>query len=240
MRRALNDLHRGIVHEHIFQFDIGILRGELAADLAPQPGGGNHIGFIHQRQFFAASPGQPESQVQDTLDLLARIDTGIVRRIAVFAASLRTAEIHAAGQLTHANEIGPLDNFGLERRTPGQRIEHRQRTKVRKKSERLAHTEQSLFGTHLRRRIVIVFGIADGTEQDHIRRFAHGVRFGRIRVARRVDRTSADQRLAVFELMAVLSSDAVEHLHRLAHDLGADAVSRQKSNLQFHLLNDFK
>lgn len=59
-------------------------------------------------------------------------------------------------------------------------------------------------------------------------------------VARRVDRTSADQRLAVFELMAVLGSDAVEHLHRLAHDLGADAVSRQKSNLQFHLLNDFK
>ena len=173
--------------------------------------------------------------MQDTLDLLARIDTGIVRRIAVFAASLRTAEIHAAGQLTHANEIGPLDNFGLERRTPGQRIEHRQRTKVRKKSERLAHTEQSLFGTHLRRRIVIVFGIADGTEQDHIRRFAHGVRFGRIRVARRIDRAGADQRFLILENMSVLRGHPVQDLHRLAHDLGTDTVPGQKCNLQFHI-----
>ena len=173
--------------------------------------------------------------MQDAFHLFAGINAGIVGRIAILATALRTTEIHTAGQFAHAQKIGAFDDLGFQRGTIGQRIEHGQRTQVGIQAERLAHPEQPLFRTHLGRRIVIVLRIADRPEQHHIGSLANGVRFGRIRVARRIDRAGADQRFLILENMSVLRGHPVQDLHRLAHDLGTDTVSGQKCNLQFHI-----
>ena len=184
----------------------------------------------------AALAGQAERQVQDAFHLFAGINAGIVGRIAILATALRTTEIHTAGQFAHAQKIGAFDDLGFQRGTIGQRIEHGQRTQVGIQAERLAHPEQPLFRTHLGRRIVIVLRIADRPEQHHIGSLANGVRFGRIRIAGRVDRASAYERLLVVERVFVLCGNAVQNLYRFAHDFRADAVPGQKSNFQFHHL----
>ena len=173
--------------------------------------------------------------MQDAFHLRTRVDTSVVGRVSILAASLRTAEVHASRQFAHAEEIGALHDLRLERRAVGQRVEYRQRTQVGVKSQRLAHPEQSLFGAYFRRRVVVVLGVADGTEEHGVRRLAYFVRLGGVGIARDIDGTGAYQRLFIGERMTVLGGYGVERLHRFAHDLGADAVSRQTRDFQIHI-----
>ena len=235
MGRPLDDLHRRIVDEHELELHIGISRRHFARDLTPQPRGGDHVGLVDDGQMFAPLAGQFEGQTQNPLDLLARVNASIVSGVPVLAASLRTAEVHASGQLAHAQEIGSAHDLGLQRRAAGQRVEHGQRAQVGVQSERLAHPEQSLLGPHLGRRVVVVLRVADRAEQHGVGTQTDGVRLGRIRVARRIDRAGADQRFLILENMSVLRGHPVQDLHRLAHDLGTDTVPGQKCNLQFHI-----
>ena len=75
--------------------------------LAPQYGGGEHVGLVDGGHFAAAHPGRFERYLGDALDLEAMVDLGVERLLGgTFPfAPLGLAEVDAAGQLAHAGDV---------------------------------------------------------------------------------------------------------------------------------------
>ena len=163
--------------------------------------------------------------MQDPFDLRDRVGAGVEGARALLVAALRTAEVDAAGQFAHADEIRAADHLLLERRTVGQRVEQRHGAQVGEKSQRLAHPQQALLGTHLRRGVVIVFGVPDGPEQHGVGVEADGVRLVGIGVAHSVDGRGAHQCGTVLDFVSELFRHAVQHFRGFGDDLGTDAVA---------------
>ena len=90
------------------------------------------------------------------------VDAGVVGRVAVEAA---VAEVDAAGELAHHEQVGALDPLALERAGVEQRRAGPHRAQVGEQAEPLAQAEQALLGA----RRVGVGGVplraADGGEQ---------------------------------------------------------------------------
>ena len=191
MGRLAYDLHRGVVHEHEFQLHPGVLGRHILRDLPPQARGFEHVGLVHDCQAPPAAHGEPECDVQHTLDLRARVGAGVESLRPGFVAPLRSAEIDAARQFAHANEIGAAHHLCLERRAVGQRVEQCDGAQVGEQSQRFAHAQQSLLGTYRGLGVVVVLGVADGTEQYGVGSLADGVRLVGIGVARGVDGAGA-------------------------------------------------
>ena len=135
--------------------------------------------------------------MQDTFHLFAGVDTGVVGRIAVFASSLGTTEVHAAGKLADAYEIGSGDEVGTERRFVDQRRKSHHGADVSVQSQLLAHTKQTLLGAHLGFGIVVEFGMADCAKKHRVGLHAQSVRFRRIGIAHGIDSTRAHHGLFV-------------------------------------------
>ena len=163
--------------------------------------------------------------MQHPFDLPDGIGAGIEGACALLVTALRATEIDAARQFAHADEIRTANHLRPERRTVGQRVEQRHGAQVGKQPQRLAHPEQTLLGAHLRSGIVVVFGVADGSEQHGVRRKADGMRLVGIGVARGVDGRSAHQRRLIRDFMSEPGRHTVQHLGSLGDDLGTDAVA---------------
>ena len=191
MGRLAYDLHRGVVHEHEFQLHFGVPGRHILRDLPPQARGFEHVGLVHDRQAPLAAHGEPECDVQHTFDLRARVGAGVESLRPGFVAPLRSAEIDAARQFAHADEIGAAHHLCLERRAAGQRVEQCDGAQVGEQSQRFAHAQQSLLGTYRGLGVVVVLGVADGTEQYGVGSLADGVRLVGIGVARGVDGAGA-------------------------------------------------
>ena len=115
MGRLAYDLHRGVVHEHEFQLHFGVPGRHILRDLPPQARGFEHVGLVHDRQAPPAAHGEPECDVQHAFDLRARVGAGVESLRPGFVAPLRPAEIDAARQFAHADEIGAAHHLCLER-----------------------------------------------------------------------------------------------------------------------------
>ena len=115
---------------------------------------------------FAPLAGQAEGQAQDALDLLAGVNAGIVGGVAVLAAALRTAEVHAAGQLAHAQEIGSCarSRFSAASGRPASRTRPAG-AGWRTSPSDLRIRSSPCSGPHLGRRVVVVLRVADRAEQ---------------------------------------------------------------------------
>ena len=163
--------------------------------------------------------------MQNPFDLPDGIGAGVEGAFSVVVAALRTAEIDAAREFAHADEIRSAHGLGPERRTVGQRVEQRHRTQVGEQPQRLAHPQQPLLGPHLRRGVVVVFGVPDGSEQHGVRRKTDGVRLVGIGVAHGVDGRGAHQCGTVFDLVSEFFRHAVQHFRGFGDDLGTDAVA---------------
>ena len=71
--RVQNDLHRGVVHEHVVYGYLGVPGCKGLYHLAPKPRSFQHVCLVYQGQLFPALLCGFESQVRNALDLLTCI-----------------------------------------------------------------------------------------------------------------------------------------------------------------------
>ncbi len=64
----LDQLHRGIVDQHVAKLDIRVILAHLDHHIAPQLGAFEHVHLVHRAQLFVAFPGRLESDMADTAD----------------------------------------------------------------------------------------------------------------------------------------------------------------------------
>ena len=217
--RAADQLHGGVVHEHVIDLDFRIFRLHFAGDLAPQAGGLQHVGLVHDREVLPAPAGVVEGQAEDALDLGTGVDAGVIGRVPAVLPSL-LAEIHAAGEFPDAEEIGPVHEFGLQRGLVHEGLEGLHRTEVGVEPQLLADGQQSLLRPHFRRGVVVVFRVAHGAEQHGVARHAEGMRLGRIGIPAAVDGACADITIGIRGLVAEFPADGVSVSQCSTYDTG--------------------
>ncbi len=163
-------------------------------DLAPQPGRLEDVRLVHAGHLRA---GELEADARDPLDLALGVDAGVVRGVAVEAA---VAEVDAAGQLAHDQQVGALDPLALERARVEQRRAGPDRAQVGEQPEALAQAEQPLLGARPARVGGVPLGAADGGQQHGVGAPAGVEHLVGQRRAVRVDRGAADQPLVELEV----------------------------------------
>ena len=117
-----------------------------------------------------------------------------------------------------------------------QAVEGLHGTDVGIEAQLLAHGQQSLFGTHLGRGVVVELRVAHAGKEHGIGSLARLEGLFGEGVAHLVDGMSAAKRFLVSHLVAELLGDSAEHRHALLHNLGADTITGQDCNLQFHIV----
>ena len=78
------------------------------------PRGGQHVGFIDHSYFLTALTGIFVGQMKDAFHFFTGIYTGVISRVAVFAASLWTTEVQTTCEFTYIHEIGIFYQFGTK------------------------------------------------------------------------------------------------------------------------------
>ena len=146
--------------------------------------------------------------------VLAQVGRVVVR------ARLR-AEVDAAGELAHDEQVGALDQLALERAGVVERRQRAHRAQVRVQAERLAQAEQALLGPRRGRVGRVPLRAADRGEQHGVGRPAGGD--GRVGQRRCRGRRSRRRRTV---LLVGERADGVEDARRGGEDLRADAVAR--------------
>ena len=110
----------------------------------------------------AAAAGILETDLQDALDLRAGIIVGVVRLVVVL---IFLTEIHTAGELADADEIGTLHEVLAQRRLVDEAVEGLDRADVGEQAKFLAHSQQPLLGTHLGGGVIVELGVTYGREE---------------------------------------------------------------------------
>ena len=96
----------------MFQFNVGVFRGQPVRRLAPQPGAFQYVGLIHGGQFVPAALGQLKPYPQDTFQLPFAVAHGVygrptlVRLVAAFGLGI----IKAAGQFPYYHQVHTFDH----------------------------------------------------------------------------------------------------------------------------------
>ncbi len=173
-------------------------------DLVPQNARLHDVALFHRRHAVLARAGQLEGDARDALDLERVVDLRVDAALLAVAEVddlLGLAEIDAAGELAHDEDVEALDHFLLQRGGCGERRVADGWAQIGEQLEVLAQAEQARLGTRLVRHR-IPFRPADRAEQNRVggERLGH-VRF-RDRLAMRVIGAAADQ--ALFGLEAAV------------------------------------
>ena len=215
VRRLGQDQVGGRVDQRVLDADLGMGRRELIDDLAPEPAGGQHVCLVDTGEVSAPIGGELERQLHDALDLRARVPQRVDGRLdpVVLLASLRTAEVEAAGQLAQDQDVGAGPDLGTHRRRRIERGVGGDGAQVGEELERRSQAEQRVLGPGWCRGI-IPLRTAHGAEQDGVDGTARLEGGSRQRVTGRVDRGTADQLLVP------------AHLESEARSGGLDAASR--------------
>jgi hypothetical protein len=111
-------------------------------------------------------PGAAEGQLGDPLDLLHRVDTGVVGDPVVAAP---VPEVDATRQLAHDQQIRPAHPLRAQRARVQQGVDDAHRAQVREQLEALAETQQALLGPRRARVRRVPLRAADCAEQDRVR-----------------------------------------------------------------------
>src|SRR5437763_7225485 len=169
--------------------------------------------------------GRAEGNVRDALDFVARVGTEVGREMR-FRAAL--AEINAAGQLAHDQEIRVLGDVGPQRRHVVKSVEHLRRAKIGEKTQLLAQPQKARFRTN---GAIIPLIAAHGAEQDCVRVAAGFERLSGQRIAVAVDRHAAKIAFGKVETEVALGRQLLEAAHSLGRDLRANPVTGQYDNV---------
>ena len=104
LRGVEQQLHGGVVHEHVIQLHVRIVFADFNNYLAPKHAVLQHVGFVDAHQSFAAQLGAAKANVGDALDFAGGVDhrvDGALLAVLERLGGLRLAEIHAAGEFAH-------------------------------------------------------------------------------------------------------------------------------------------
>ena len=148
--RIADQLHRAVVHQHIFQLHIRIVSGHLRGDLSPVPGGIQDIGLVYLCYLLSPLPGNLKCASGDSADLVfivAQSIHGGRHAVDLFCFSL--PEIKAAGKLPHNNQIKALisDDVITERTCRAKFVVQVSRPEIGKKPQCLPDSQQSRLRT---------------------------------------------------------------------------------------------
>ncbi len=180
---------------------------------------------------------QFEGDAGDALDLERVVDLRVDAALLAVAEVddlLRLAEIDAAGQFAHDQDVEAFDHLLLQRGGRGERRIADGGTQIGEQLQILAQPQQPGLGPHLVGHR-IPFRPADRAEQHRVggQRLGH-VGFGD-RLAMRVIGAAADQAFLGLEAAAELLVHGGDQLLDLGHRLGADAVAgEQEEFLRCH------
>ena len=228
MAGVAHELHGAVIHIHVIQLHLRVFRGDADHRLPPQAGGFEHVRLIHARQLFAALHSHIKGHARNALDFRHGIALGVIsRRRAVFLVPTTLAEIDAARQLAHNEDVELVaDDAVFNRRSALQRLKNFSRPQVRIQPQRAADAEQSRL-----RALAAGQGIplpaADRAEQHGIRLFAGLHRLLRQRLACCIDCAASHELLVIGKAEAEFLSRRVEHLDGLRHNFRADPIAAQ-------------
>ena len=167
--------------------------------------------------------GGLEGDPGDALDLVAGVDAGVQRRVRL---APLLAEVDAAGELAHDEDVGALDDLGAQRARVDERRARADGPEVGKEAEALAQTEEALLRAGLVRVGRVPLRAPNRAEQHGVGITASLEDSVGERDPVRIDRGSADKMLLVGEV-----PDGVEDLYRSRNDLGADPVAGQERDV---------
>ena len=139
------------------------------------------------------------------------------------------AEVDAAGELAHDEQVGALDDLAPQRAGVQQRLDGAHRAQVRVQAEGLAQPEQPLLGARRVRVGRVPLRAADGGEQHRVGLAARGQGLVGQRGPVGVDRRAAERVLGEGEV-----AEAREDLERRGGDLGADPVPWKHGDAHGH------
>ena len=217
--------------------DVGRVGGHVVGDgLAPKYGGLEDVGFIDGAEFFLASAGGRDRDLEDALDLgffvNHRID-GLDVAVGEGRGDFGEAEINAAGEFADADDVDAVgDALGFERGGVGEFAVKEARADVGEKREVLAEREErGALGLFLGGEFFPLRS-ADGAEQDGVGRSAYRERGVGEGFAVIVDARAADVGLGVGEGEVLLLGDVCKHAQGLGHHLGANVVSSKDGELK--------
>ena len=166
---VLDEQHGGAVNELVLELELGeLLADDVGHGLAPEAGGGKHVGLVQRPDLGGRVLGQGEEAGEsgDALNLGAAVGLGVagVAGAVVLGA---IAEVDTAGKLTDDNEVGTAADLGLEGRAVDEGLGSEvARAEVAIGAELLAELQETLLGTDGGGSAP--FGTADGTEKDGI------------------------------------------------------------------------
>ena len=179
-----------------------------------------------------AAHGEVEGNLQNTLNLRAIIDVGIVSLLIVL---ILLAEIHSTRQLADNDEVGAFDELFLQRALMKQAVECGYRAHIGKESELLAHGQQTGFRAHLQRGVVVEAGITDSGKEHCVSIHTSLESLVGEGVATSIDAMGAADGFLISKLVAELLRHNVQHIDSLRHNLRSYTVARQNCNFEFHL-----
>ncbi len=172
LRGIQDDLHRGVVHVQVIEFDIRIIFRHARDGFAPKDRRRQHIGFVHAGDALAARLRSLESVTGYALDFGFGILSYVAGAFdAVVAAAFVRAEINIAGELAHDFEINPAGALGPQRRNSNQRFADADRPEIDVEIEAAPQCQQTAFRA-LAERLFVPLGAAYRAEQNCICRFA--------------------------------------------------------------------
>ena len=202
--------------------------------LVPQHAGLHDVALVHRGDFVAPLARQLEADARDALDLVGVVDLGIdgaLLAVAEIGDGLRLAEIDAAGEFAHDDDVEALDRFALEARGIGERRIDDGGADIGEQAELLAQPQQPRFRPRFVRHLV-PFRPADGAENHRVRRVR--LRHGRVgdRHLMRVIASAADQPFLGLEIGDARFGVEAEQPFHLGHDFRADAVAGEKEEIE--------
>jgi hypothetical protein len=177
LRRRPYQLHRAIVDIQVAQCDVGKFGVAQGLHfLAPQHSRLHHVRLVDRAHLAAARARELEGEPCDAADFGRSIGLRIeAAPLAVgqgFDAA-RLAEIDAADEFTHDDEIHALEQAVLQRRRLIQRRDRDDRPQIGEQFERAAYVRQAAGDARFPRNCIAIHS-AHGAEQNGVRR-AHRV-----------------------------------------------------------------
>ena len=178
----------------------------------------------------AAAHGEAARDARDALDFRHRVGAQVAGAHGI---ALLFAEVDAAGELAHEDEIHAVEYFRLEHRGVAQRRMQLHGTQIGVHAELAAQAQQALLGTHRRQTAPI-----SGRRWRPTTR--HRPRGMRRALPAAADRRSGRWRCRRTDALRSVNSwpkrlrDLLQYAYAFGDDFGADAVARDDGNLCFH------
>ena len=234
-RAERDEAHRTRVDELVLERDVGELGGDLDRDLAPEPRRLEHVRLVHRGDALLAPACELEREAHDARDLVLAVLERVDRATLTgdHLAETRLAEVEAAGQLAHEEDVDALEELGLQRRGRRERGVHAHRTQVREEAEALAEPEQALLGPDVFAFGSSHFGPPTAPSSTASQRFAHASSVASAAADRRPASMAMPpmQVLVERELVIEARGDGLEDLTRASRTTSAPIPSPGKRTI---------